>query len=226
MDFAAIVQALLAKAEATEFEHEAAAFLAKAEELMVKHDIARASLPEQDRDKIEKVVIEVGVSNGNRNLWYHAALSRDVKMLINSQQRTTAWLVGFHDDIEYVKALVASLIVQRERYLVKTDKPYWEHAKTFNHGFRMAYAARIADRLKEIRKHSQEESNKTPGNALVLRDKAVQVRDRFQQEFPRIHTIPQARVTSAAGTSAGRQAGSMADLGGHRVTGSRQAISS
>lgn len=223
MDYMKIVQALLAKAQASDFEEEAATYLAKAEELMIKHDIDRADLSPEQRDKIESKRVTYGSGTADRQLWHHVACARDVRFIVHMRvdKNTTASLIGFADDIAYVESVVASLMLQRERFLIAAK--IWQPAgdKSFNNSFRHGYAQRVWQRFQEARRSRDHEV----GTAIVLRDKKSQVDIAFINAFPHARSTAITTGRSRAGYRRGGEAADKSDLGQRRFGDSRKALS-
>jgi Protein of unknown function (DUF2786) len=207
------ILALLAKAESTEFEGEAAVYLAKAEKLMVRHSIDQADLKPEEREKIIMTRVTITRNRPDHVLWNSACLANDVKFIRNPDN-TFATLVGFPADIAFVQALYASLLLQREGFLRRETKPHWENGRTFNHSFRLGYANRIYQRLTEAKKVVVEKTG--PGTELVLASKAAQVDLRTKQEFPRVVSGSRIRAHSRAAYTAGAAAANRADASGGR----------
>jgi hypothetical protein len=220
------VRKLLAKAERTDNEFEASAFLAKAEELMVKHDIARADLKPEERDKVVPVRVTVGSASADRTLWHYVSESRNVRMIRHTaiDKGRAATLVGFAVDIEYVQTLVTSLMLQRERFLSREYKPYYENGRTFNHAFRHGYAGRISERLTAATVTAAKSAG--VGTDLVLVDKGKQVDREYRQLFPSVRPGNKISIRPSAGYGAGQAAASRADLslGGNNLGGRRTAL--
>src|SRR3954452_22734726 len=109
------VRALLAKAEATDFEAEAETFMAKAQEIITRHRIDRALLADAAPDRAAPQDRWIDVVNP-----YASAKVRLLASVANANdcrtvwvgQRSSAQVFGFADDLEAVEALYTSLLVQ------------------------------------------------------------------------------------------------------------------
>lgn len=152
------VRALLAKAESTDFDAEAEAFTAKAQELMARHRIDQAALgrdgggPESEvvgrRIGIDdpyadaKAALLAGIcgANGARAVWTkHAGFST---------------VFGFPDEIGIVEELFTSLLVQSSAALrregSKQDRFGRSRTTRFRRAFLHAFAQRVASRLRAV----------------------------------------------------------------------------
>ncbi|MBH0778626.1 DUF2786 domain-containing protein [Nocardia bovistercoris] len=242
---------LLRKAEATDNEHEAEAFLAAAQRLATKSSIdlavARAHVTGRGRRSgPTQRVIAIGEpgKKGLRTyvqLFVAIAAANDVRCDV-ARTSTQVYAFGFESDIDTCEALYASLLVQMVRasdhyiksgrYRTATVEKVIEEQKwgrrvrrrvevpaapvTARLNFQMAFAARVGNRLAEVKSEVETEavtSETAPeaatGTALALRDKQVALTDYYR-------TASQARGTwrgpqASAGHSAGaRRAGDLA----------------
>lgn len=117
----ALIAALLRKAEGTNNEHEADAFLTRAQTLATRHSIdlavARAHTAKQEaREQVEERAIRIGEKGKHGlakyvRLFLNIAEVNDIKCLI-SHDSTTVYAMGFPSDIELAQTLYASLLVQ------------------------------------------------------------------------------------------------------------------
>lgn len=220
------ILALFAKAESSEFEEEAATYLAKAEELMIKHDVERADLTPEEREKVERVQVTIGANRPDHLLWNITCLSRGVHFVRGypSGAGTIGSLIGLPADLAFVQALFASLVIQRETHLAKAERPYWENGRTFNHSFRVGFGNRVYQRLNAAKAKTVQEAGAS--TALVLRNKEAEVAERVKALFPKLKKGPSISAHSTHGYAAGTAAANRADVsGGHNnVGGSRRAI--
>jgi hypothetical protein len=221
------IRGLLAKAESTDFEAEADALSAKAQELMARHaiDVAmlqqragqggggpvfgstvaarRLHLDDPHAEAKAAVVQAVGAANGVRVVLMPAF--------------GIATLVGMPSDLEAVELLVTSLLVQVGRALGDAARAGGARARStaYRRGFLYSFAQRIEERLTEARDHARVEATATYGAALapVLADRQAAVDEAVEELFPSRRSRG-GRAVDPAGWSAGRQAADAADLGG------------
>ncbi|MBB3676174.1 DUF2786 domain-containing protein [Modestobacter versicolor] len=222
------IRGLLAKAESTDFEAEAEALTAKAQELMARHAIdtamlghrgaapattgqvqaRRLHLDDPHAEAKAAVVQAVGTANGVRVVLLPAF--------------GIATLVGMPGDLDAVELLVTSLLLQSGRALADAVQQAGSRGRTaaYRRGFFYSYAQRIEERLTEARDQARVEATATYGSALapVLADQQAAVDRAVEELFPSVRRRS-GRTVDAAGWHAGRQAADAADLGGTRLTG-------
>jgi hypothetical protein len=219
------IRGLLAKAESTDFEAEADALTAKAQELMARHaiDVAmlhrrggpgggplsgsavaarRLHLDDPHAEAKAAVVQAVGTANGVR--------------VVLMPSFGIATLVGMPTDLEAVELLVTSLLVQAGRALGEAARAGGARARStaYRRGFLYSFAQRIEERLTEARDHARVEATATYGTALapVLADRQAAVDQAMEELFPSVRRRS-GRTVDPAGWSAGRLAADAADLG-------------
>jgi len=218
------IRGLLAKAESTDFEAEAQALTAKAQELMARHAIdvamlapARPAGPASDvaarrlhlddphAEAKAAIVQAVGSANGVRVVLMPAF--------------GIATLVGLPGDLDAVELLVTSLLLQAGRALGDAAQVAGARGRStaFRRGFLYSYAQRIDERLTEARDAARAEATVTYGTALapVLADREAAVDRAMEELFPSVRRRS-GRTVDAAGWHAGRQAADSADLGGRQ----------
>lgn len=212
------VQALLAKAEATEFDEEAEALSAKAQELVSRHALDRL-LDRAGPDGDEPVV---------RRLWIEPPYVLPKAMLVDAVARANrcrsviadkmgfCTLIGAASDLAAVELLVPSLLVQAHSALSRfgrlTDRSGTSRTRSFRASFLTAYAARIGERLAQV--DSAAASGDVRAGQLV--PLAQRQRDRVDAACDALfqHLTPKAApVSNAYGWAAGRAAADEALLG-------------
>lgn len=123
------VQALLDKANATEFEEERDALLAKADELMIKYTIDEAMLmsrtPKNERRKPVKEHFKAADANAPhwekfRTVLRHIAQLHHCRIVFHHSGDCS--LFGFHEDVEYVKMKWLNVYL----HFSKTISPRWD----------------------------------------------------------------------------------------------------
>ncbi len=215
------VRALLAKAESTEFDAEAEALSAKAQELMARHRIDRAMLAEGDRGATDDVA--------GRRIWIDDPYANPKFLLLSGVARANGahavWssrlgfstVFGFAAELEVIEELFTSLLVQANAALrregPKVDEWGRSRTKRFRRSFLVAYAYRIGERLEEAVAQTVVEIAEEAGTDLVpilaARDEAVDAV--LQATFPKLGRV-RTSVSDAEGVYAGRFHADQADL--------------
>jgi hypothetical protein len=220
------IQALLAKAESTQFEHEAEAFYAKAEELMTKHAVERWQLAQAGNVVEEPVhaIVQYSATDANlpgkRVILSAAALAAGVEVVLcpTTKKVQHAYLIGYRTDVEFAELLYNSLVLQCMRFAT----PDVRRSKRLLTDFMLGFGTRVYNRVKEQR--TTESSGET-STALALVDRSDKVKAAVDDLFAgRTKTVkPAKREQDFAAQRAGVAAGNRADISGGRnnVGGSR-----
>ncbi|KUI25983.1 DUF2786 domain-containing protein [Mycobacterium sp. GA-2829] len=238
------IAALLRQAEGTDNVHEAEAFMAAAQRLATATsiDLAVARSHSEQRTKAQTPVqrtITIGEA-GTRGLRTYVQLfvliaaANDVKCDVASNS-TFVHAYGFAEDIDASHALYASLVMQ----MVKASEAYIASGAhrptptiTARLNFQLAFGARIGQRLTEAREEALAEATKrsdtSPGTAVALRDKDLELKDFYRQASQARGTWRATSATagySSAARRAGDRAGRRARLGpGPELAGARTAL--
>lgn len=226
MSLEAKIANLLNKAENTDNPHEAEAFMAKAEEMMLKNGIDRANLevhlPGNRREAI--VTVRWTIPNGSgyamaeARVAHAVAPSFDVRSFetnLGGRKGRMIWYVGHKSDVAQVRELAESLVAQSrsqakhwwktegkaEQPLASSDDAFYARRQ-----FITSFAEGVESRLYETRKKVVAEA--APGTALVLADRGQLVTTWVEDNM----NVGKARGSSAKGggssaRSAGRSAG-------------------
>jgi hypothetical protein len=198
------VRALLAKAESTEFELEAEALSAKAQELMTRYSLERLLVDATDADPHE---------TGARRIWldepYAGAKALLVSAVAEANRCAAVWsedpgfstVVGDDRDLEATDLMVTSLLVQATRAMLHPEHHQQDRKRSFRQSFLVAYASRIGERLRGANAHV---SGELPGAELVpalaaLAERVARTREGL---FPRTTTTSVA-VSNGSGWAAG-----------------------
>lgn len=218
------VRALLAKAESTEFEQEAEALSAKAQELITRHAIAdvlehathhgRAS-DDSEEPSARRILIADPYADAKAALV--AAVGRANRSRC-VQLRDYGWVTvfGYDRDLDAVEMLSASLLVQAtgamSRYGPTRDAAGRSTTRSFRRAFLFGFAHRIGERL--TRAAEQEVAAAATGRGDVLpvlaaRDDRVEAAQ--QAAFPKV-TRRRSAVSNGSGWVAGQAAADAADL--------------
>jgi hypothetical protein len=217
------ITALLAKAERTDNEHEQNAYFEKAQALIIKYSVDQSQLKPAEREQVINKIIPLTPKRADHTLLNVVCINNHVKFIVASGvgKNRRGWLVGFPSDIAFCEALYANLLLHRENELSRAVKPGWEHGKSFNHSFRLAYGARVGKRLEAFHAHNVQSAG--TGTELVLRNKDAAVNDFLSEAHKKITKSAPVRFTSAVGAVQGRNAAERADVsGGHNNIGTRR----
>ena len=223
------IAALLRQAEGTSNTHEAEAFMAAAQRLATATSIdlavARAHSATRTAAQVPSMrTITIGEpgSRGLRTyvqLFAGIATANEVRCDVASNS-TYVYAYGFAEDIDATHALYASLVVQMVRacdaYLATgAHRPTPTITARLN--FQLAFGARVGQRLSEARDQARREATQetaaTPGTAIALRNKEIELRDHYRTESKARGTWRPASA-SAGYSSAARRAG---DRAGHQA---------
>ena len=217
------VRGLLAKAEATPFEEEAAAFTAKAQDLMSRHAIDRVALAEDGvRDEVPggvrlgvddpyaeskaMLLAEVADANRCRAVW--------------SKEFGFSTVFGFADDLDSVELLYTSLLVQATTSMTaygrRSTAAGRSRTRSFRKSFLLSFATRIGHRLRDASDAAVGEAVGRHGPSLlpVLADRRASVSDALEAAFPNMTFVRPSNATDAEGWAAGRAAADLAALWG------------
>ena len=226
------IAALLRQAEGTDNAHEAEAFMAAAQRLATATsiDLAVARAHSASRTAAQaptQRTITIG-EPGTRGLRTYVQLfaviaaANDVNCDVASNS-TFVYAYGFAEDIDATHALYASLVVQMVRscdaYLATgAHRPTPTITARLN--FQLAFGDRIGRRLAEARDEAKREATRgdkrslfgsrgTPGTALALRNKEIELRNHYRKESQARGTW-RATSSSAGYSSSARRAGDRA----------------
>lgn len=228
------IEALLAKAESTGYGPEADAYLAKAQELMVKHSIDSAMLRSQDDKAKASEVILVEIRTAARNSKSGPRLLSLLTVIARHNFCRTfrkgssglCAIVGFPEDIERVRTLYALISMQMQTEATRQMRlqPSGQGGHKFRMGFYDGYCIAVSARLEQAAASANAAAKEEYGQAgaLVLRDKKALV-----NQHESLQNLQSQRVSAGSwsGINAGRDAGFRADIGNTRVGGQRTGLS-
>ena len=215
---------LLKKAESTTFQAEADALFAKAQELMQKYAIEETEIWIRDGKKEiptrRMVEVKGGVAKGH--VLYYIAIQNRCRCWRSSG--SDFWtVVGFKSDIDYVEILYHSVVAQSAMALAfaRVANPDVHH-KVMKREFYESFAVRLNERLKEVNRVQEEQTN---GMQLVsLREDAVkEYVDGLGLRFAR--SSGNNGQYSGAARDAGRAAADKTDISGGRNLRSQRELS-
>jgi hypothetical protein len=229
------IEAMLAKAERTDNEHERDAYTAKAQQLMVKFAIDEADLISRGEATREAIVTESKFYSGDfarAMVTFAHQISigfGDVSMFFTGNgKKCTVHVVGHESDVQNFWLLMNSLELQ----VHTARKVWWKNAPESawmrnwdrfqaHRNFVLSFANECRRRLAATR--SEAVADATPGAALVLADKAALVQDHIDQKHGKMRSS-RGLGTTSTGWGAGRDAGRNASLGEKGIGGTKGAL--
>lgn len=213
------VRALLAKAESTDFEEEASAFMAKAQELIARHAIDEALL-RADRDDIgepslRRFHLDDPYLDAKTHLVAEVADANRCRVV---QQTQLGWVTafGYDGDLDAVELLVASLLAQGTAAMLRAgtvrDAAGRSRTRSFRRAFLFGFGQRIGQRLRAATDEQVADAS-TTSSALVpvLAEQQSRVEAATSEAFPEI-VRKRSTMSNGAGFAAGRTAGDRANL--------------
>ena len=214
------VQALLAKAEATDFDEEADALTAKAQELISRHSLDRLLARATAGGASEQPEV--------RRLWLDAPYVMPKGMLVHvvadanrcrsviSEGLGCCTLVGAAGDLDAVDVLVPSLLLQAHvamaRAGARRDASGTSRTRSFRQAFLLSYADRIGERLSAADERATSTSGRSGELVPVLARHRERVDTACDAMFPNA-VAQRATASNAQGWWAGRAAADHAELG-------------
>lgn len=223
------VQALLAKAEASDFDEEAEAFSAKAQELISRHSL--------DRLLEQATAGRAGDAPEVRRLWLDAPYVFPKAMLVHvvadanrcrsvvAEELGFCTLIGSAGDLDAVEVLVPSLLVQAHvamaRHGRQTDRSGTSRTRSFRQSFLLSYAQRIGERLRSADVQVAADSARSGELVPVLARHRERVEAATQEMFPTM-VVKGGAASNAQGWWAGRVAADQARIGPEHQIGTAE----
>jgi hypothetical protein len=217
-----LIRALLAKAEATTFEHEAEAFTTKAQEMMTRYSIDAAVLASAERHhngidpNIESRRFHIDSPYADEKAAFLSVISSvNGARCIWSPHVGFATVMGFAVDLQLTDLLFTSLLVQATRASAEaTSIDRRLRTPSFRRAFLIAFADRIGERLEATKLHASAEAEQQYGSTLlpILANRAAAVEEAYTQAFPNAKMMSSRRI-NAHGWHAGRAAADRANIG-------------
>lgn len=196
------VRALLAKAESTEFDAEADALTAKAQELMTRHaiDDALLAVNSAGRDSGEQPsAIRIGIDDP-----YAHPKAILLAVIGDASQCRAVWsktlgfstVFGFAGDLSSVELLYTSLLLQARNAMVRAGDPSKRtRSRSFRRSFLLGFANRIGGRLEEAASTAVADAveYRRPEIVPVLAERSCRVENFRNEAFP---DLAQHRITT------------------------------
>lgn len=212
------IEKLLNKAENTTNEHEASAFMEKAQALMLEHAIHEGMLNRDTGEPAKPVIVQIDFGkNGSgikakRSLMNGIAQANRCRLWMSHGRRILS-LAGFEDDVKFVQMLYASVEAQMLAAEGRAAKEFAGNRSSFRTNYFYGYTGRVTERLLAAAREAEHEAVESSGGsvALVLADRASEV----SKITPQLRSSYGARNQyDGAANAAGRRDGSNADLSG------------
>lgn len=227
------VRALLSKAESTNFEHEAEALTAKAQELISRYAIDEALAQDPaGQQRVRPVARRLAVDDP-----YSSAKSGLLAVVAGANGVRTVWddrfglmtIIGFESDLDAVEVLFTSLLMQASRAMLSngrvTDGRGRSRTRSFRQSFLVAFSGRIRERLflasMEVARSASEELGRDV--LPVLADRRDEVDEATKDMFPHLRRKRGPSISNESGWRAGRAAAETATLGPERGRLGREA---
>jgi hypothetical protein len=217
------VRALLAKAESTNFEHEADALTAKAQQLMARHAIDEAVAngsagADREAPHARRVPVDDPYAKAKSSLLGVVASANNVRAVWDDRFALMT-LVGFDTDLEAVDVIFTSLVMQASKSMLAKgqvrDTRGRSRTRSYRQSFYIAFAQRIYERLQAAAVSARVDAERDLGRDLlpVLAGRRDEVDDATSKLFPHLTRAKRCSVTNREGWIAGRAAAEMATLG-------------
>lgn len=241
-----VIQKLLSRAEATEFESERDSCLAKVAELMARHSIeealVRSRMAEPSAVSPTERLMVVPSPYAARKVSLFGAVGEHAGCTVidlgnddTGVRRVGA--VGFPADLDRMEVLVTSLLVQLTRSMLSAPgRPNKSAGATaaWRRSFVTGFIWRVAERLRDANKTEATDAQSRaaegvpcqsePSVALALVERQDAVDEEVSRRYPYLRTRRMDGGSSRDGHHAGRAAGDRAGLG-QTSLGSRRELS-
>jgi len=214
------VRSLIAKAEATTFEAEAAAFMTKAQELITTHSLQDALHAHGNQEPSTVQMVDLVVDNPYRGrkaeLLGAVGQANRCRVVIGQSHCT---LIGYPIDIQATDLIFSSLLFQASAAMLREGKQIdargVNRTKSFRNAFIAGFASRIGQRLVDADQRVTHEAEVQGSQSLVpvLRERSREIDRVLHDAFPSLRTT-RTRISNANGWHAGQTAGNSANLAG------------
>ena len=213
------VQALLAKAESTDFPHEAEALFAKAQELMTRHlidDTLARARTSTDKPELRRLTMVAPYASAKFTLISAVGRANDVQVVGSANNVVT--LFGYR--IRPRRGRIAVCVAGGAGFPRNVPAPAKKWPCTayarFRHSFLIAFAYQVEQRLQEAKQRTEAErrTRKPPVRSCrCSMPNATRSRNSPTRRF-RTCSASVVSLSHAGGYHAGRDAAERADLGG------------
>ncbi len=216
------IRKLLTKAEATEFEDEAAALSAKAQALMTRHAVDQAMVDRPDPGDVPRMIrVPVDAPYADAKALLLAVVARASRCrAISIGNLGISSVVGHAGDLRGVEMLFTSLLVQSQHALAEASR----HARpgtrvrsqSYRTSFYRAFTDRIAERLERANEAVFDEVRTQEGSTAflpALRAREDAVEDFIKERYGELGTFGVRGGYDPAGWEHGRRVADEARFG-------------
>lgn len=213
------VRAMLRKAESTDFDEEAEALTAKAQELITRHAIDQARLHTDDTPRVRPGVRRIYLDDpylDTKALLVTEVADANRCRAVYSSQAGWCTVFGFDAYLDATELLVASLLAQALRAQARhgsvRDVCGRSRTRSFRRSFLHAFAVRIGERLRTAAADVMDQTADRDAVLPVLLSRDAQVRSAVEEAFPEMVEKTVGAGRNAAGWMAGVAAADLASL--------------
>lgn len=216
-----VIQRLLSHAESTQYPDEAARYLERAQELMVKYAIAEEALRSRGASREDVICAHIEIAdrtplaNAKRYLAGTVARHTRCRLVVLSGRGRVA-VVGVESDVGFVESLYTSLLLQMSSAMehdaadaraggVRVDR-------TWRNSYAWGFAGRVDARMAETDRRIEQETGRS--SELVFAGRTKEVSDTFAGMFGTPRSMRVSLTVDRDGQDRGRSAGESANLTG------------
>lgn len=191
------IRKLLAKAESTDFEEEAQALTAKAQQLMTRHAVDLAAVQAtggaagpgagDDGPRLMRLPVDAPYADAKSHLAAVVARANRCRAVLLSRLGLCS-VLGHARDLEVVELLFTSLLVQAQQSLAAAGRRAGAgsplRSSSFRASFYLGFAVRIGERLEAANEAAIADAGAQGASALpVLRSREQAVQDAFDERY-------------------------------------------
>lgn len=186
------VEALLAKAASTNYDAEAEACFAKAQDLITKYQLDERLLGHHDTLTSETWWFEAPYSLAKVTIAYVVCEANGIRAVTGGKAaKRYLKVIGFSNDIKMARWFSESAITHANVMLAQTRRDPRVHGKTFVQNFLMGFADTLSKQLVRQRNVTIE----SEGTGLVLVDRQKLVDEHFELAVGRTHARSNSNYT-------------------------------
>lgn len=237
----ALIAQLLLKAQTTTPE-EAEALTEHAERLMLKYGIDKAILNSRTtgtKERIERLHIPLSGIYAKAYMRMMSSIAiayggdGSIEVYFSQWKNDiTLTIVGFETDVAQLKTLLASLqlqaVVALNAWAKEGLEDWMKPMQKFKarRTFIQSFGQGAATRIRKSRKNAvQESESTTPGTEIVLRDRALAIKDFMEANVGKLKSVKNREKSGGySASSAGFTAGKNANTGERQVSEGRRAL--